>query len=232
MPIVARVLGALATALVVLLFVGGARELAKRVEWSLQPGEVTHPSGNAPGADASGWLLMGAGVFAAGRYLFPLAVGLGGVIAGERFRGTLDALLATPLSRRGVLRAKVQAHVERGLGFATAAAAGTGMAFTADGGVRVGAAAAVLVLAGIGLVIAAGAWLTVRCATDTRAFRLLVPVVVLVVGWPVGAWNYLRSDAGVSAEVMANWMFASAGACVGAGLVLWWRAGCVLERGE
>lgn len=232
LPVVGRVLAALATGLVVLLFLGGARELGKRVEWSLQPDAVPHPNGNNPGADASGWLLVTAGVFATGRYLFPVAVGLSGVIAGERFRGTLDALLTTPLSRRGLLRAKVQAHVERGLGFATAAAAGTGMAFTADGGVQLGAATAALVLAGIGFVIGLGAWLTVRCATDGRVFRLLLLFVVLAAGWPVGVWNLLRSDVGVSAEELTGWVFAAAGACGGAGLLLWWRAGRVLERGE
>ncbi|MBN9122541.1 MAG: ABC transporter permease subunit [Planctomycetes bacterium] len=230
MPSVARALGAVGTVLVVVLFVGGARELVKRLEWSLQPGEVPRPVAD-PGADASGWLLMCAGVFAAGRYLLPLAVGLSGAVAGERFRGTLDALLSTPLSRRGVLRAKVQAHVERGWGFVTAATAGTGMAFTADGGVRLGAAAAVLMLAGIGLVIGLGAWLTVRCETDARAFRLLLPFVLLVVGWPVGAWNLLRSEEGVSAEVLAVGLFVAAGAFVVAGAVLWWLAGRELERG-
>jgi ABC-type transport system involved in multi-copper enzyme maturation permease subunit len=231
MPTVGRVLAALGTALVVALFIAGGWQLQKRVEWSLQPDTVP-PSGNQPGPDPSGWLLMSAGVLAAGRYLLPLAVGLSGIIAGERFRGTLDALLATPLSRRGVLRAKVQAHAERGLGFATAAAAGTGMAFTAEGGVQSGAAAAALVLAGIGLVIGLGAWLTVRCASDTRAFRLLLPVVMLVVGWPVGVWTLLRSDAGVSAEDLTRWLFVSAGACGVAALALWWHAGRALERGE
>ncbi len=228
LPAAGRVLAAVGTALVVVLFVAGAQQLMKRVQWSLQPDEVPRQ----PGADSSGWLLMGAGVLAAGRYLLPLCVGLSGVIAGERFRGTLDSLLTTPLSRRGVLRAKVQAHAERGVGFATAAAAGTGMAFTADGGVQLGAAAAALVLAGIGLTIGLGAWLTVRCATDARAFRLQVPFVVVIVGWPVGVWNWLRSDSAPPPELLATGLFVSAGAGALAGLVLWWHAGRILERGE
>jgi hypothetical protein len=106
------------------------------------------------------------------------------------------------------------------------------MAFTADGGVRLGAAAAILVLAGIGLVIGAGAWLTVRSASDGGAFRVLIRFVVLAVGWPVGAWTLLRSDAGVTAEELSGWLFAASGVCGVVGLALWWRAGRVLERGE
>jgi ABC-type transport system involved in multi-copper enzyme maturation permease subunit len=230
-PWAARVLAAGATALVVVLFFAGARELARRTEWSVRT--VTSAEAETrPDADSSGWWFLGAGVFAAGRYLFPVAVGVSGCVAGERFRGTLDVLLSTPLSRRGVLRAKLQAHAERGLGFATAAAAGVGMAFTSDGGIPLGAATAVLVLAGFGLVIGLGAWLTVRCPTDARAFRLLLLPVVLVVGWPVGVWNAPRGDAGISADELTTWLLIASGVSVAAGLALWWHAGRVLERGS
>jgi ABC-type transport system involved in cytochrome c biogenesis permease component len=77
---------------------------------------------------------VSAGVFAAGRYLLPAAVGVSGAIAGERTRGTLDALLSTALDRRAVLRAKVQAHAERGVGYAAVAVAAVGMAFIAHAG--------------------------------------------------------------------------------------------------
>lgn len=229
LPVAGRVLAATGTALVVLLFVAGARELARRVEWTFQPESPT----SQPVSDAGGWLLMAAGVFASGRYLLPLSVGLSGAIAGERYRGTLDALLTTPLSRRAVLSAKVQAHVERGLGFATAAAIGPGMAFTADS-VRLGAASATLMLCGIGLMIGLGAWLSVRCPSDARAFRLLLPFVLLAIGWPVGVWNLVRleSDFRPSPDAVAGWLFAAAGVCAVTGLALWWHAGRVLDRGE
>ena len=208
LPTVGKVLAAVATGLAVVLFVAGAIVVVKRVNLVLQP-EQAEQLANRPGAqDLGGWLLVGAGVFAAGRYLLPLAVGLSGAIAGERFRRTLDALLSTPLDRRAVLRAKVQAAAERGMAFAAVAVAAVGMAFTADGGVRLGAvagarlggAAALLVLSGFGLVIGAGAWLSVRCPTDARAFRLLLPVAVLAIGWPVGVWNLLAED--VSPDVL------------------------------
>jgi ABC-type transport system involved in multi-copper enzyme maturation permease subunit len=229
MPAVARVLSALVVALVIVLFAAGGRELARRLEWALDPDAPTRP----PGLYSGGWLLMAGGVFALGRYLLPLAVGVSGAVAGERFRGTLDALLTTPLSRRAILRAKVQAHAERGLGFATAATAGVGMAFTADG-VQLGVAAALLVLCGSGLAVALGAWLSVRCPSDTRAFRLLLPFALLVIGWPVGVWNLLRfdPDAPLPPELVARWLFAAAGVCAAAGSGLWWHAGRALERGE
>ena len=153
-------------------------------------------------------------------------------MAGERFRRTLDVLLSTTLDRRAILRAKVRAPAERGTVFAALAVAAAGMAFTADGGVRLGAAAALLVLGGFGLVIGLGAWLTVRCPTDARAFRLLLPVAVLAVGWPVGVWNLLRASEEVQPELLAGVLLAATGASAAAGLVLWWAASRALERGE
>ena len=172
----------------------------------------------------------GAGVFAAGRYLLPVAVGVSGAVAGERFRRTLDVLLSTTLDRRAVLRAKVQAVIERGTAFAAVAVAAVGMAFTADGGVWLGAAAAVLLLCGYGLVIGLGAWLTVRCPTDARALRLLLPIAVLAIGWPVGVWNLLNAE--WPPALLANGLFVASGVCAAAGLVRWWRAARALERGE
>ena len=97
-----------------------------------------------------------------------------------------------------------------------------------------GAASASLVLSGIGLIIGLGAWLTVRCPSDSRAFRLLLPFVLVVVGWPVGVWNLLRLDSEVRLppDEVAGWLFAATGACAVAGLGLWWCAGRALERGE
>ena len=232
MPSVSRAASALAAGLAAALFVGGGWVLAQRVGLALLP-ERAERVASRPGApDAGGWLLVGAGVFAAGRYLLPLAVGVSGAVAGERFRRTLDVLLSTPLDRRAILRAKVRVPAERGTVFATVAVAAVGMAFTADGGVLLGAAAAALVLGGFGLVIGLGAWLTVRCPTDTRAFRLLLPVAVLAVGWPVGVWNLLRAAEDVPPGLLARVLLVATGACGAVGLVLWWHAGRALERGE
>ena len=232
MPSVSRAASALAAGLAAALFVGGGWVLAQRVGLALLP-ERAEQAANQPGApDDGGWLLIGAGVFAAGRYLLPLAVGVSGAVAGERFRRTLDVLLSTTLDRRAILWAKVRVPAERGTVFAALAVAAVGMAFTADGGVLLGGSAAALVLGGFGLVIGLGAWLTVRCPTDRRAFRLLLPVAVPAVVWPVGVWKLLRASEDVQPEFLARVLLAATGACAAAGLVLWWRAGRTLERGE
>lgn len=232
MPAVSRAVGVLVALAALALFVGGALAVLERVRLLLDPVERERLASRAGAPDDGGWFLTAAGVFAAGRYLLPLAVGLSGAVAGERFRGTLDALLSTPLDRRAILRAKAQAHAERGAAFAAVAVAAVGMAFTADGDIRLGAAAAALVLAGAGLVIGAGAWLTVRSATDVHAFRLLLPVAVLAVGWPVGAWSLLRLDADVPRELLAWAMLGAAVASAITGGALWLLAGRKLERGE
>ncbi|HEY1190639.1 MAG TPA: ABC transporter permease subunit, partial [Gemmata sp.] len=231
-PVVSKVVGWVVTALASGFFVWGTWVQVSRLVNSISASE-THPVPRAPvGFDSGGWLLMSAGVFAAGRYLLPVAVGVSGAIAGERFRGTLDALLMTPLDRRAVLRAKVRAHAERGTGFAAVAITGVGMAFIADLGVRVGAAAALLSAAGIGFVIALGAWLTVKCAGDVRAFRLVLPVTVLVVGWPVVVWNLPRNDPALPPELLFGALLAVGCAIGTAATGLWWQAGRVLVRGE
>jgi ABC-type Na+ efflux pump permease subunit len=232
MPSAARALGLLAAAAALALFAGGAWTLLDRVRLLLDPVEREYLERRPGSPDNGGWLLTAAGVFAAGRYLLPLAVGLSGAVAGERYRGTLDALLSTPLDRRGILRAKVQAHAERGTAFAAFAVAAVGMALTADGDIRLGASGAALVLAGVALVIGVGAWLTVRSATDVRAFRLLLLVTMPVVGWPVGAWSLLRFDADVPRELLARAMLAAAVASGLAGGAFGLLAGRRLERGE
>ncbi len=140
-PTASKVVAALATAAAVVLLVGGAWALFAQLARHFDPEEVVLLSPRPGEVFTGGWLLMCAGVCAAGRYVLPLAVGLSGAVAGERARGTLDALLATPLDRRAILRAKVRAHAERGTGFAATAVAAVGAAFVADGGVRVGVAA-------------------------------------------------------------------------------------------
>ncbi|MFM8275220.1 MAG: ABC transporter permease subunit, partial [Gemmata sp.] len=229
LPTAFKLVGIAAGLAAVLLFATGTRTATLRVLRSFDPEEVERLAPR-PGTDSGGWLLVCAGVLAAGRYLLPLAAGLGGAIAGERFRGTLDALLATPLDRRALLRAKVQAHAERGAVFAATAAAAVGMGFIADAGARVGLAAAALALSATGLVIALGAWLTVRCASDVRAFRLLLPVATLAAGWPIGAWALAGAEPGP--EALFCGFTGAAGVCAAAGVALWWLAGRALSRGD
>lgn len=228
-PLASRALGGLTTTLALLLLLGGTWAQVNRLVRGLDADAP--PGSQDPFPFAGGWLLMSAGVFAAGRYLLPVAVGVSGAVAGERFRGTLDPLLAAPVSRRGVLSSKVQAHAERGSGFAAVAVTAVGMSFIAEQGVWVGLAAAVLSVAGIVFVIALGAWLTVRCAADVRAFRLLLPVALLAVGWPAAVWNLPRSELAITPEELLRGLLAAAGICALVAAVLWWRAGSDLARG-
>ncbi|MBP3954178.1 ABC transporter permease subunit [Gemmata sp. G18] len=232
LPTLSTVLGTGAGAGALVLFAWGAWTFLARLGRTFDPSEIERLSQQPGGLETGGWLLTIAGVLAAGRYLLPLAVGLSGAIAGERFRGTLDVLLATTLDRRTVLRAKVQAHAERGTAFAAIAVAAVGMAFIADAGIRVGLAAAGLAALAIVLVIALGAWLTVRCPSDSRAFRLSLPITMLVVGWPVLAWNLLRGDVPVPPQMMFWGLLSAGGACGAASAVLWAHAAHVLARGE
>ncbi len=231
-PAFARVLAALAGVLAVVLFAAGVWEVVERVGTAFDEERAEVLVRRPRASPAGAWLLVSAGLFASGRYLLPLAVGLSGAIAGERFRRTLDPLLCTALDRRAVLRAKAQAHLERGTAFAVFAVAAVGMAFTADAGIGLGAAAAGLVVGGFGFVVALGGWLTVRCPSDTRAFQLLLPFAVLAVGWPVGVWNLLRADTDVPPELLLRGLLVATAGCGGAGAVLWRLAERNLERGE
>src|SRR5262249_9579789 len=62
--------------------------------------------------DEGGRMVMTAGVFFAGLYLFPAAIALASAVARERRRQTLEPLLALPFERRTVLGTKVRAATE------------------------------------------------------------------------------------------------------------------------
>ena len=180
-------------------------------------------------SDPGGQLLVSGAVFAAGAYLVPLALGVAGMIARERERQTLDSLLSIPLGRREILVAKLRAHVRPAWPLAVAAVVAIGVGFAADGSWLLGVTAAAAELAGFGLVVGLGTWLTVRCPGELRAFRLLLPAVVIVVGLPVATWNGMDW---ARPERWA-WRFGSAAVVFGlAGLLLWRRAVRELEQGE
>jgi ABC-type transport system involved in multi-copper enzyme maturation permease subunit len=180
-----------------------------------------------PEEDEGGRLLMTGGVLLAGVYLLPAAVGLASAVARERRRQTLDPLLSLPLTRRALLATKVWAALERGWWWAPLSIAAAGVSFGADGGGPLGVAAAAFVLAGLWFVIGLGADLTVRCTSEVRAFRFLVPAVVVAVGAPVGIWNYtdwaapIWSVIGLTAGALA---FGIGGA------MFWWRAVWALDH--
>jgi ABC-type transport system involved in cytochrome c biogenesis permease component len=219
--------GALVAVLAVALFVTAGWLLVKRAVQALDPDEATRFDGRGP-PDSAGGMLIAAGVLASGLCLLPLAVGVTGCVAGERQRGTLESLLATTLGRRRMLGSKVRAHVERALVFAAGAAAALGAGFGTDGGPRFGLAAVAAFVAGFGLVVGFGAWLSVRCDTPVRAFRLCLPVVVLTVALPVFVWNFTQWDrTGRPVQVLA-WVAAVFAVLAG---LFYWRAGAGLERG-
>ena len=180
-----------------------------------------------PTDDEGGRLVMTAGVFFGGLYLFPVAIALASAVARERRRQTLEPLLALPYDRRTILWTKVRAATERGWWWGIAAVLAAGLSFGADGGWLFGVSAAALVLAGGWFVVGLGCWLTVRSPSETRAFRFLVPAVVVVVGAPVGvfnATNWSRPEWSVIGLAPAVVGFAVIGT------LMWRRAGRELER--
>jgi ABC-type transport system involved in multi-copper enzyme maturation permease subunit len=180
-----------------------------------------------PRDDEGGRIVMTAAVFFAGLYLFPAAIALASAVARERRRQTLEPLLALPYDRRTILWTKVRAATERGWWWGVAAVLAAGLSFGADGGWLFGVVAAALVLSGGWFVIGLGCWLTVRSPSETRAFRFLVPAVVVVVGAPVGVFNatdWLRPEWSVIGLVPMVIGFALIGT------LLWRRAWRDLER--
>jgi hypothetical protein len=169
---------------------------------------------------------MLAGTVAGLLYLLPVAVGVTDSIAGERFRGTLDGLLTSLLNRRQLLWAKVRVQVEHGLGFAVWAAASLGAGFGSEGGISLGFAMIAAFVGGIAFVVGLGAWLSVRCATPVKAFRLCLPALLTVGIFPLLAWFFIDWDSTASAAVViavCAVVFAIAGS------VFAWRAGDEME---
>lgn len=234
LPRTARATGVLVVAAAALLFLGGAWQVAQRAGRAFDPAEAERQTSAAAPPDSASWFLTAAAVFAAGRYLLPLAVGLSAAVAGERARNTLDPLLCATPDRAALLRSKLRAQAERGLGAAGGAVVAAGGAFAADGGPLLGGAAALLMLCGFGLVIGTGALLTVRCPSDARAFRLLLPFAVLAAGWPVGVWaGVIRGELiEVTPNALATALLAVAALCALTGAACRLLAARTLARGE
>jgi ABC-type Na+ efflux pump permease subunit len=93
-----------------------------------------------------------------------------GSVARERDRQTLESLLSVPVERRAILRAKARASVRavRPLVWALAVFYALGVV---TGGVTLLSlvVAPLLVVGWGGLALASGMWLSVRCASSTRA---------------------------------------------------------------
>ena len=217
-----RWFAALITAIAIVSSVTGGWLLVTRTVRALDPGEAERLAQRGPEPpDLGGAALIVAGTLAAGLYLLPLTVGVSGCVAGERQRGTLDSLLATPLSRWSILWSKLRARTESGLVFGVGAITGIGCGFGADGGTRLGLAAMAATAAGFLLTIAFTAWLSVRCDSAVRAFRLALPVLVLVIGLPVLIRNLIRWNDLNPSIIMFEY---AAGFCVVVALAAWWRA--------
>jgi ABC-type Na+ efflux pump permease subunit len=226
----ARWLGGLFAIIAVMLFVTGGWTLVKRAVRAFDPVEAERLSRFGPGPpDSGGQLMTAAGVLAAGLYLLPLSIGVTGSVAGERHRATLDSLLTTLLPRKRLLWSKVRAHAESGLVFGVGAVTAVGCGFGADGGVRLGLAAMAATASGFALVIALGAWASVRSATPVRAFRHCLPAVVAAIGLPILMRDLVEWENVAPAVTVLTWV---AGICAAAAAILWWRAGVELERGN
>ena len=174
-----RLLGAVLAVVAVALFAGGGWLLVQRAVQALDPDEAARLARPVVGPGRRGReLMLAAGVLAGGLYLVPVAVGVSGCVAGERLRGHARPVALHPAGPAAILRSKVRAHAERGLVFAAGAAAGIGAGFGAGGWIP-GLAAGLAFAAGVLLVVGLGAWVSVRCETPGRAFRLTLPAVVL-----------------------------------------------------
>jgi ABC-type Na+ efflux pump permease subunit len=225
-----RWLGAVFALVAVTLFITGGWLLLQRALLAFNSTAADRLAQRGPGPpDAGGGLMITAGVIAAGLYLVPLAVGVTGCVAGERHRATLDPLLTTSLDRRRMLRSKVRAHIETGLAFGIGSLTGVPCGFGADGGARLGLAAMVALASAFALVVALAAWLSVRCATPVRAFRLCLPAVVAAIVLPVLVRNRIDWERVAPSVAVFAW---TAGICVLLAAGFWWRAGRELDRGD
>jgi hypothetical protein len=132
-----------------------------------------------------------------------------------------------PVERRSILWAKVRVAAEHQVHWAVVAIFGVAVAFGFDFGWLAGLSAAAFVTSGVGAMAGLGAWLTIRCRTEVRAFRFLVPAVVAAIGTPVVVWNTTDWFHDVQA---AGPLAIGAVICAVVGLFAWRRAVCDFER--
>lgn len=225
----AQWLGGTIAFLAALLFVVGAWQMLTWAVRGLNPDDAHQFSQQGlerpPGG---GWLIM-AGLLAAGLYLFHLTVGVTGCVAGERSRKTLDSLLMTLLPRRSILWSKVRAHMEGRLVFGVGSVTAIGCGFGAEWGIAIGFAAMAAMVAGFWFTTACGAWLSVRCPTHGRAFRLCLLPVVLTLALPIRAWDMADRNNIEPTIAALSWTTAILAVL---GCLIWWRAVIELKRGE
>jgi ABC-type transport system involved in multi-copper enzyme maturation permease subunit len=213
------------------LFLAGAWQFLATAVEALHEGlleSVDHASG--AGTTWAAGNMIAAGMLASGLYLLPLAIGITGSVARERQRGTLDSLLGTTIARRSILWSKARAYIERGLILGVGAVTALGCGFGVLGGGYMGFAAMGAVSAGYGLVIGLGTYLSVRSATPTQAFRLVMPAVAGVLMMPVFGWQLAAPGEPLSTPFTIAVLAAVLCAC--AGCAFWMLAVSSLARGD
>ena len=229
LDIPARWFGALLTAIAVISFVTGGWLLVTRTVRVLDPGEAERLAQRGPDPpDVGGAAMIVAGSL--GCWTLSLAVD----DWHRRLRGWRAAARHARFSPRDAAFALVHpvgeaaGPRESGLVFGVGAITGIGCGFGADGGTRLGLAAMAALASGMLFVIALTAWLSVRCDSAARAFRLGLPALVLVIGLPVLIRNLIRWNDVNPSVVMFEY---AAGFCTVGALFAWWRAVAELERG-
>jgi hypothetical protein len=200
---------------------------AEHVRYFLQhPPPTGHPDSSIYATpkelEVGAALTLLGGALSLALYLVPAALAMTPIIARERRQATLDPLLTLPLDRHDILWAKVCVVMRRGWGWAALAAAAISLTFATERGWRHGVAAADAMLGGVAMVGGLAAWLSVRCPTEIRALRLLLPAVVVAFGAPIAVWHWAITE--VAPHVPLVGLFASGALFSAIGLLAFSRA--------
>jgi hypothetical protein len=217
----AKWLGGILTLIAMVLFVVGAWKWLNRAVVGLDPDSTHLFSQQGWDREVRGGWLLAAGALMGALYVVPLMAGIAGCVARERQRQTLDSLLLTLIPRYRLLWSKVQAHIERSLGFGVASVAAIGCDFGALGGVKCGLVVMASVVAGFWFVTAYGAWLSVRCQTPGRAFWLCLLPISGAIGHPLLTWSLIDWPNTGPTTTALSWMAAVLAVL---GCVAAWRA--------
>lgn len=167
------------------------------------------------------WLLLVAGTISSALFLIQMAIGLSSAIARERQKHTLDALRGLPMPSQSILWFKLRATLERCWWWGVFAVFVLGISFCLIDW-TLGSAAAFFVLSGSLFICGLGTYLTVHCLTEIRAFRFMMPAVVVLIGIPVIVANtvdWKQPGDYVYRLAAASFLFMVLG-------VIAWRRGC------